>query len=52
MGYFAMVTMETVNAAAKCIRTFHDSHFKGTKITVKKVSCELYTLDQILNIQE
>ena len=35
-----MVTMETVETAAKCIRTLHQSRFKGARITVKKVSPE------------
>ena len=37
VAYFAMITMETVDAAAKCIRTLHESQFKGSKIIVKKV---------------
>ena len=41
VGYFAMVTMETVEVAAKCIQSLHQSRFKGVKITVKKVSYAL-----------
>ena len=37
VAYFAMVTMGSVEEASKCIRTLHDYHFRGSKLTVKKV---------------